>query len=85
MSSSVISWIKISDQLPPFRTEVLGLNKDGVRIVEFFTADHHDLRRGKKFRVQNSGMDSCGCCENFDENITHWMLIPTLPEKTNVL
>lgn len=69
------TWIKTSNQLPPFDQTVLGLNSGGVRVVMF------EPFKEKEYFVTNKGDDGCGCCDSFDENITHWMLLPELPRE----
>lgn len=68
-----MNWIKVSDRMPEPDKEVLTLSESGVfRISARWKMPHREF-------WSNVGADSCGCCDTYDENITHWMELPELP------
>lgn len=65
-----MEWIAVKDRVPEFGKEVLGLNRDGCRVVTYQKANEP---------YWSMEQDSCGCCGSFDSNITHWMPLPPDP------
>jgi len=56
-------WIPVTERLPDAEVEVLTWSEGG------------DLRvsaRDEKGCFWSRCMDSCGCCDGYDQNITHW-------------
>jgi hypothetical protein len=63
------TWINVKDKLPEVKKDVLMLNEDGCR-VGYIREDGSWINYS----------DSCGCCDYFNENVTHWMELPGRPK-----
>lgn len=68
-------WIPVEEQLPELDKEVEAINSDGLRTVKRW-----ERKLDKKWFWSSTCMDSCGCCDSFDENITHWRELQPLPQ-----
>ena len=65
-------WISVKDKMPELDKNVLVHNSDGCRVV--CLKEYSD---GIEWHHQS---DSCGCCNTFDTEVTHWMELPDGPE-----
>ena len=70
-----MNWIPVTERLPGvtpgFGTSatVLVFNSEGVTAATF---------DGEEWRARC--WNSCGCCYDFDKNVTHWMPLPEPPK-----
>lgn len=72
-------WRSVERELPADGAIVLTLSEDGQRISSLNTNTWNNGHTSRDWK--NEGMDSCGCCDRYNEKITHWLPLPPLPTK----
>jgi hypothetical protein len=72
---NIVEWISVKDRLPEEWEQVLitGMSTSGAPLGVHLG----ELRDGWHFALSEDG----GCDPNLDENVTHWMPLPTPPKE----
>ena len=70
-------WIRVKDRLPEFNTEVMTFSRRGHMRFGKLVSTIHILNSYWISTCQ----DSCGCCSDYDEEITHWQPLPEVPSE----
>lgn len=71
-------WISVEEAFPVHGVPVLVVNGDGIRLATFHGVKYgYGGRNTYDWRAVH---DTCGCCDSFDEGVTHWASLPELPD-----
>jgi len=72
-----MEWINIDDQMPPQGEWILTYGKSFERHDSNSHVMVTRLSEQGNFDILSSG---CGCCDDCQSGVTHWMFLPKAPE-----